>query len=33
MAKRVAMKYKRFSNQYSFHTNKSITYLKLVGGN
>lgn len=27
------MKYKRFSNQYSFHTNKSIKYLKLVGGN
>lgn len=26
------MKYKRFSNQYSFHTEKSLKYLKLVEG-
>ena len=26
------MKYKKFSNQYSFHTEKAIKYLKLVGG-
>ncbi|WP_055666047.1 DUF3990 domain-containing protein [Desnuesiella massiliensis] len=26
------MKYKKFSNQYSFHTEKSLKYLKLVGG-
>jgi hypothetical protein len=25
------MKYKKFSSQYSFHTEKSLTYLKLVG--
>lgn len=26
------MRYKKFSNQYSFHTEKAISYLKPVGG-
>ncbi|GAA0177092.1 hypothetical protein SH2C18_03790 [Clostridium sediminicola] len=26
------MKYKKVSNQYSFHTKESLKYLKLVGG-
>lgn len=26
------MKYKRFSNQYSFHTDRVISYLKRIGG-
>lgn len=26
------MKYKRFSNQYSFHTEKSLKFIKVFGG-